>query len=370
MSTIKIRLRGQELPKEISQAEDQAMGYYNVSKTFTVESSTRSDVPEQVLELNEGEILELNFEDNSIWLGDAESIKQIFSKELKRGAEGDEIYLSGEIGTDDQDRSAVQTVVLKAAKVFVKNHVIRPGIRHLATKAENSALKFGGKTFEGEGAAVVLGVGEDFDLALADFSQVDLNKKSLLFVHGTGSSTLGAFAEMKGTEEWKTIVNTYGASNLLALQHRTLTCSPLENALAGLESLPDGITLDLITHSRGGLVGDLLARFASHKIGFDKQERGVFSKEEREGDLNTIQRIVDLLETKSIKIDRVVRVACPANGTTLASRRLDMFLNVIINLLGAAVGSVSNPIFATMKELALASIETKDDVSVLPGLES
>src|SRR5690606_21288795 len=44
--------------------------------------------------------------------------------------------------------------------------------------------------------------------------------------------------------------------------------------------------------------------------------------------------------------------------------------NVIINLLGAAVGSVSNPIFATMKELALASIETKDDVSVLPGLES
>jgi len=370
MSTIKIRLRGQELPKEISQAEDQAMGYYNVSKTFTVESSTRSDVPEQVLELNEGEILELNFEDNSIWLGDAESIKQIFSKELKRGAEGDEIYLSGEIGTDDQDRSAVQTVVLKAAKVFVKNHVIRPGIRHLATKAENSALKFGGKTFEGEGAAVVLGVGEDFDLALADFSQVDLNKKSLLFVHGTGSSTLGSFAEMKGTEEWKTIVNTYGASNLLALQHRTLTCSPLENALAGLESLPDGITLDLITHSRGGLVGDLLARFASHKIGFDKQERGVFSKEEREGDLNTIQRIVDLLETKSIKIDRVVRVACPANGTTLASRRLDMFLNVIINLLGAAVGSVSNPIFATMKELALASIETKDDVSVLPGLES
>ncbi len=88
MPTFKIKLRGQELPKEISQAEDQAMGYYNIQKTFTVESSTRSDVPEQVLELKEGEILELDFEDNSFWLGDADSIKQIFSKELKRGGDG------------------------------------------------------------------------------------------------------------------------------------------------------------------------------------------------------------------------------------------------------------------------------------------
>jgi tetratricopeptide (TPR) repeat protein len=370
MSTIKIRLRGRELPKEISLAEDQAMGYYNVSKTFTVESSTRSDIPEQVLEISEGEILELDFEDNCIWLGDAESIKQIFSKELKRGPGGDEVYISGEIQTDDQDRSAIQTVVLKTAKVFVKNQVIRPGIRHLATKAENSALKFGGKSFEGEGAAVALAVGEDFDLGLADFSKVDLNRKSLLLIHGTGSSTLGSFAEMKGTEEWKTIVGTYGAGNLLALQHRTLTCSPLENVLAGLESLPDGIELDLITHSRGGLVGDLLSRFASHRIGFDEKEREVLSKHEREGDLKTIGKIADLLESKAIKIDRVVRVACPANGTTLATKRLDSFLNVIINLLGVAVGTVSNPIFATMKELTLAAIETKDDVSVLPGLES
>jgi pimeloyl-ACP methyl ester carboxylesterase/tetratricopeptide (TPR) repeat protein len=370
MSNIKIRLRGQELPKEIAQAEDQAMGYFNISKTFLVESSTRGDVPEQVVELNDGEILELNFEDNSIWLGDAESIKQIFSKDLKRGVEGDEVYLSGVIQSDDQDRSAVQTVVLKAAKVFVKNQVIRPGIRHLATRAENSALKYGGKTFEGEGAAVVLSVGEDFDLAMADFSEVDPNEKCLLLIHGTGSSTLGSFAEMKGTEEWQAIVNTYGAKNILALQHRTLTCSPLENVLAGLEYLPDGITLDLITHSRGGLVGDLLARFASHRIGFDEKEREVLSKSEREGDLKTIEKIANLLESKSIKIDRLVRVACPANGTTLASKRMEMFLNVILNLLGVVVGSVSNPIFAAMKELTLASIETKDDVTVLPGLES
>ena len=370
MAPFKIKLRGQELPKEISQAEDQAMKYYNVSKVYTVENSTRSDVPEHILELKEDEILELNFEDNSVWLGDAETIKRIFSKDLKRGVDGDEIYLSGEIEADEQDRGIVQKVVLKAAKVFVKNQVIRPGIRHLATKAENSALKFDGKSFEGEGAAVVLSVSKEFDLDVADFSKVDLDKKSLLFIHGTGSSTLGSFAEMNGTAEWHDMVSTYGVGNLLALQHRTLTCSPLENVLAGVESLPDGITLDLITHSRGGLVGDLFARFASHNVGFDEQEREVLSKNNREVDLATIQKISDLLESKSIKIDRLVRVACPANGTTLASKRLDMFLNVIINLLGSAIGSVANPIFVSMKELVLAAIETKDDVGVLPGLES
>ncbi|MBN7810468.1 CHAT domain-containing protein [Algoriphagus sp. H41] len=370
MSTFKIRLRGQELPKEISQAEDQAMGYYNISRTFTVESSTRSDVPEQVVELGEDEVLELNFEDNSVWLGDADSIKQIFAKELKRGGDGDEVYLSGQIETDEQDRSLVQTVVIKAAKVFVKNQVIRPGIRQLATKAENSALKFGGKTFEDEGAAALLAVGEDFELTRADLSKAEEGEKYLMFVHGTGSSTLGSFAEMKDTAEWKTMVEAYGKDHLLALQHRTLTCSPLENVLAGLEELPVGITLDLVTHSRGGLVGDLLARFASHAKGFGEAEMKVLKDSEREADLNAIQKIAELIAKKKIKVDRVVRVACPANGTTLASKRLDMFLNVVLNLLGTAIGSVSNPIFATMKELVLASIETKDDVGVLPGLES
>lgn len=370
MSTFKIRLRGQELPKEISKQEDQALDYFNVRRTFTVESSTRSDVPEQVLELNEDEILELDFADNTFWLGDADAIKQIFSKELKRSGDGDEIYLSGEIETDEQDRSLIQKVAIKAAKVFVKNKVIRPGVRNLATKAENAALKFAGKPFENLGAAIVLSVSKDFDLVEADFSKVDQSRKSLLFIHGTGSSSLGSFGELKGTEEWNKLVDFYGETNLLALQHRTLTCSPLQNVLAALETLPNGIVLDLVTHSRGGLVADLLARFSAHSDGFGQEELDVFQDNSREIDLETIGKISKVLKTKSIQIDRVVRVACPANGTTLASKRMDMFLNVMINLLGGAIGGITNPVFSSLKELVLASIETKDDIGVLPGIES
>lgn len=370
MSTFKIKLRGQELPKEVSQLEDQALEFYNVRRTYSVESSTRSDVPEQVLELKEDEILELDFDDNTFWLGDADSIKQIFSKELKRGGDGDEVYLSGEIETDEQDRSLVQKVVIKAAKVFVKNKVIRPGIRALANKAENAALKFAGKTLEEGKAAVVLSVSEDFDLTETDFSNRNSTKKSLLLIHGTGSSSIGSFGEMKGTDEWKKLVENYGEGNIFALQHRTLTCSPLQNVLAAFESLPDGIVLDLITHSRGGLVADLLARFASHEDGFGPEELDVLKETERETDLATIAAIAKIAKSKKITIDRVIRVACPANGTTLASQRMDMFLNVTINLLGGAIGGVTNPIFNSLKELALAAVETKDDVTVLPGLES
>jgi CHAT domain-containing protein len=370
MSTLKIRLRGQDLPKEISKQEDQALEYFNVRRTVTVESATRSDVPEQVLELNEDEVLELDFEDNTFWLGDAAAIKKIFSKELKRSGEGEEIYLSGAIETDEQDRSLIQKVAIKAAKVFVKNKVIRPGIRNLATKAENAALKFAGKSFEDLGAAVVLAVSKDFDLAEADFSKLDRSKKSLLLIHGTASSSLGSFGEMKGTEEWERLVDFYSETNLFALQHRTLTCSPLQNVLAALESLPNGIVLDLVTHSRGGLVADLLARFSAHSEGFGQEELDVLKDNSRELDLDTIVKISKVLKSKSIQINRVVRVACPANGTTLASKRMDMFLNVTINLLGGAIGGITNPVFSTLKELVLASIETKDDVGVLPGIES
>ncbi|WP_111671088.1 CHAT domain-containing protein [Algoriphagus litoralis] len=370
MSTLKIKLRGQELPKEVSQIEDQSLEFYNVRRTFSVESSTRSDVPEQVLELNDDEILELDFDDNTFWLGDADSIKQIFSKELKRSGEGEEIYLTGDIETDEQDRSLVQKVVIKAAKVFVKNKVIRPGIRTLATKAENAALKFAGKPFDQVGPAMILSVSKDFDLVETDFSKLDTTKKSLLLIHGTGSSSLGSFGEMKGTEEWNKLVDYYGGTNLFALQHRTLTCSPLQNVLAAFEALPSGITLDLITHSRGGLVADLLARFASHPDGFGADELDVLKENERETDLTTIAELAKVAKSKKITIDRVIRVACPANGTTLASQRMDMFLNVTINLLGGAIGGVTNPIFNSLKELVLATVETKDDVSVLPGLES
>jgi hypothetical protein len=83
----------------------------------------------------------------------------------------------------------------------------------------------------------------------------------LLFVHGTFSSTRGAFGALTATPYGKAFLDAalqqYDA--VIGYDHRTLVEDPRENAvamLAGLRSIKWSGTpeLDVITHSRGGLV--------------------------------------------------------------------------------------------------------------------
>lgn len=83
----------------------------------------------------------------------------------------------------------------------------------------------------------------------------------LLFVHGTFSSTLGAFAPLAltpGAEGFvDTLVGAYDA--VIGFDHKTLSLDPRENAGDLLERLsPLGpereVVIDIVTHSRGGLV--------------------------------------------------------------------------------------------------------------------
>jgi hypothetical protein len=51
----------------------------------------------------------------------------------------------------------------------------------------------------------------------------------------------------------------YG-DRVYALDHLTLSRSPLENALTLVSALPVGARVHLVTHSRGGLVAEALVR--------------------------------------------------------------------------------------------------------------
>ncbi|MGO4596612.1 DUF7379 domain-containing protein [Terrabacter sp. 2RAF25] len=81
----------------------------------------------------------------------------------------------------------------------------------------------------------------------------------LLLVHGTFSSTAGAFGALAvtpGAEGFvDTLVSAYDA--VLGFDHRTLSVDPERNArdlLALLEPFGGELVIDVITHSRGGLV--------------------------------------------------------------------------------------------------------------------
>ncbi|MGG5890126.1 DUF7379 domain-containing protein [Falsiroseomonas sp. HC035] len=194
----------------------------------------------------------------------------------------------------------------------------------------------------------------------------------LLFLHGTASSTMGSFSGLAGREtEWSQLTKVYG-NRILTLEHRTLTVSPVQNAIDALQALPAGAKVHLVSHSRGGLVGELLCRgqLVGRDAAFTAEEKARFDA----GTQRLLDQLGALLADRKISVDRFVRVACPARGTILASDRLDLWLNGLLNALGLLVTLVPIPAVAEaydlLKALTIAVVKEKADASVLPGLEA
>ena len=99
------------------------------------------------------------------------------------------------------------------------------------------------------------------------------------------SNTVAAFGDLHTGENaaWQQLASHYG-SGILALEHFTLSQSPLQNALDFLMACSPGITIDIMSHSRGGLVADVLAKCdkRNNTIGFSEFEMGLMAKEDEE----------------------------------------------------------------------------------------
>jgi CHAT domain-containing protein/pimeloyl-ACP methyl ester carboxylesterase len=191
----------------------------------------------------------------------------------------------------------------------------------------------------------------------------------LLFIHGTASHTLGSFGDLPRGEDWEALRRTFGA-RVFGYEHRSFSESPIDNALALAGVLPKGARICLVTHSRGGLVGDLLCLG-----GFNAEARRLIDDyrrtprpDEEEAEANDpalrklreqvaaeeqdkLRKLVRLLDEKNLSIERYVRVACPAAGTALLSDNLEVFMSGLLNLVrklgawgtGIAVGAVATP---------------------------
>lgn len=94
--------------------------------------------------------------------------------------------------------------------------------------------------------------------AVADWADLD-GKRSLLFIHGTFSTSPGGFGGIP-PELMARLDERYG-KRIFAFDHPSLSEDPVDNVRWFLEQIPDGIhlELDIIAHSRGGLVARVLA---------------------------------------------------------------------------------------------------------------
>lgn len=210
---------------------------------------------------------------------------------------------------------------------------------------------------------------------------------SLIFIHGTASSTEGSFKDLWSNDTYREqLVAAYGP-RLYAFEHRSLTESPIANALDLVKTLPRGARLHLVSHSRGGMVGELLAR--ANRIDLEPFtdldiERFLAHAERlgRDGFKADAERLRELnreLRKRAIRIERFVRVACPARGTTLASGRLDRWASVMLNLLGKGFDATGRLIpgmipvakgYGLLKSFLLAVVKQRTDAQILPGLEA
>ncbi|MGH6622425.1 MAG: DUF7379 domain-containing protein, partial [Burkholderiaceae bacterium] len=209
----------------------------------------------------------------------------------------------------------------------------------------------------------------------ASFSGIDSEQPILVFIHGTASTTLGSFgalldANPGAQSDWVTLSDAFGG-HVYAYDHRTLSASPIENALRLARSLPDGARVSLITHSRGGLVGDLLCLrdVPAELIESVRRPSPAFAEADAH-DRQKLQELVSTLAAKKLRIGRYLRCACPARGTLLASENTDQFLSVLTNLVGLIPGLAGSPLYEVVKRVTLQVAKNRWQPALLPGIEA
>jgi pimeloyl-ACP methyl ester carboxylesterase len=167
---------------------------------------------------------------------------------------------------------------------------------------------------------------------------------ALLFVHGTFSRAYNAFGGLDA-ETIQALYERYEA-RLFAFDHPTLSADPADNARWFLEQVPPTarLQLDIICHSRGGLVSRELAWH--HDVHADGS---------------------------ALELKRIVFVASPNAGTILTDApHMSDFIDTYTNLLqffpDNGVTDVLEAVIAVVKQLAVGVLKGLDGLqSMLPG---
>jgi hypothetical protein len=204
------------------------------------------------------------------------------------------------------------------------NKVIKFVVGKLAVRAAGLAIY--GAVWEWESKARIehlLHGGSNVDALLAekpinitDWKSLE-KKRSLLFIHGTTSTTNGAFADLK--RFGPVVEKLYSAyeDRIVGFNHHTLTKRVARNVIEFYDQFPKGsgpYTFDVICHSRGGLVARAIKELTSNEIvrltGEDTWKPSV-----------------------QVTIDRIAFVGTPNNGTELADpNNIPKSLNRLANI--------------------------------------
>ncbi|MEO8134017.1 MAG: hypothetical protein ABI831_08580, partial [Betaproteobacteria bacterium] len=293
-------------------------------------------------------------------------------------------FVVGEKQDDIISKAAAKLAVDKVKDLALLG-VSRLGTRALMWAIEEKLDQPPGMLYQWLGSS-----GQKADLIPADIgkqSVPDLAAKPMLvFVHGTGSSTLGSFGELRKGEGnvWGALEQKFG-DRIYAFEHRTLSQSPIRNAIQLVSALPAGAHVSLVSHSRGGLVADLVCL---ESVGAELIERYAFDlegtgtppdsrvdvlaemKDAHAEQRKELAELAKVLAEKKLVVERYVRTASPANGTKLASGNFDLFLSGLLSLIGTVPFLFGTPYYAAFKRVVIEIAKNRTDPHLVPGIEA
>ena len=358
------RLNGEIVPGGESVLETPPDLRIEVRQTIRLDRATRDVAALQEFEADENDLVEVELENGFIlWT----SVGQ-----LLRDADA--------AGTTRRDNGTFPTTY-PLQRRGTERGAVDEGIRALRVLGvdlpKHAALKAAEKV-----EARLLGpdqffrIDEDGQLTREDPARAGGNAPTLVLIHGTFSSTEGSFNGLfnENADVWKALHRAY-EGRVFGFEHRTLTASPIDNALAFLDALPKNANLHLVSHSRGGLVGDLIAFGGVSGDAFpdedlERELKSAYGEKPRayEAPMALYRAFNARIAAQSPQVTRFVRVGCPAAGTTLASKRLDIYLSILINLFGKV--PALGPLLQAMGEMVAAVAKQRTESDVLPGLQS
>ncbi len=351
---IKINGTAIRTPDHLKEKKDS--GVIDKVITYKLDLVRGESTKSEKLNSSKYDLSEIEFEDGTTWIGDVDDLPALFDPNLTRDGNSDDFIIPNQV-THSNSRSITDVIKLKTISLF-KTKIAKKTALQLAKSIDKYKIASPG----------LKRIDDSFSFPDSDIVKASNSDPYLLFIHGTLSSTTGSFQDLfDSVDTWPSLQKQYG-QRILALEHHTLSMSPLENAKELIEQLPDEANLHLITHSRGGIIGDIMAKCDSNHEGFTQMDVDLLSDANRTKDLKHIEDIKQLRKKKSFTVSNYIRVACPAAGTSILTGKIDVLLNVLSNLT-TFVGKTSL-IAGEIGDLIVQILKQKSDPNVIPGLEA
>lgn len=183
----------------------------------------------------------------------------------------------------------------------------------------------------------------------------------LVFVHDLASDTLGSFGALQGSETLGALERQF-PGGVYGFEHRTLSCSPVVNAIELVKALPQDAQVSLVTLGRGGLVGDLLCVTDFDSAGY--------LPEAQQAELDQLAAVLGDRTNRKITVQRYLRVASPSDGTALLGESLDLFLSGVLSVVGLAAKAdpLAETVYSAFQRIVLEMVRLRADASAIPGL--